>query len=190
MHKTDCLLTAGVPCTELDTDLGDGVSGIDVPLFPGVLNPTIASPSTPPPPLLPVDPACPPLPFPLAPLYRPPMPLAMSVRAGVTNPCSVGQVDEAVEVDPSVLMEEFDPLLRSSEGFSRSDRSSLEESSSSDGGIGGPAETAIAGTTPPPAVADGLGRSSEESSKVSIEACSRRPEVGAGGVDPVIGAED
>lgn len=45
------------------------------------------------------------------------------------KPSFEGQVEDAVDVDPRVLIEENDPLLRRLPGFSRS---SLEESSSSE----------------------------------------------------------
>ena len=116
-----------MPWTELETDRGDGVSGTALFGVPAaneacVLNPA-DSPSTPP---LPAT-TCP---FPRPP-YLPP-PLEISVRAGVTKPPSLGQVEDAVEVDPRVLMEELDPLRLNSDGFSTSEASHREESSSSE----------------------------------------------------------
>ncbi len=86
-------------------------------------------------------------------------------------------------------MDEFDPLRRSSEGFSRSDR---DESSSSEEGPPAEmtptteaAEGATAAVAAAAAAAGGLGRPSEESSTVSIEAWACRPSP-----PPVIGAVD
>lgn len=164
-----------MPCTELDTDRGDGVSGIVISLlgvaadrFPGVLCPG-GSPS---PPLPPIPPN---------PYRPPPAPRGMLFRAGVTKP-SFGHVDDAVDVDPRVLLDEFDPVLLSLPGFSRSDR---EESSSSPPAV--PAAAVPAAIAAPAAMAaaavGGLSRPSAESPRVaaaSPPAC--RPSV-IGAVD-------
>lgn len=112
-----------MPWTELDTERGDGVSGIVRFGVAAARDAGVRSPAE----KLSIFPALSPLPR--APYLFAVPPRAMSVRAGVTKP-SLGHVDDAVDVDPSVLIDEFDPLRRSCDGCSASEDAPPQEESS------------------------------------------------------------
>ena len=115
----------------------------------------------------------------------------MSVLAGVTNPTLPGHVDDPVEVESSVLIDEFDPLRRRAPGFSASDRPPHEESSSSD------VPVEAGGAAPPAGIADSVAvavsertfRSSADNSNVRDEEESPIAEATMENPTPSLGAD-